>query len=126
MNARDLERFRKLLMKRRAELLSNVTKIENETLGKSRLESGGETSSYPEHLADLASDTYEHDFSLGLLENEKEELQEIDHSLARIEDKAFGKCETCLETIDKARLRAIPYARLCIDCQRKVEAGLGE
>jgi len=126
MNSRDLQRFRKLLLEKRADLLANVTKIESETLGKSRMESGGETSSYPEHLADLASDTYEHDFSLGLLESEKVELQEIEESLARIEDKTFGKCEMCAETIDKARLRAIPYARMCIDCQRKHEAGLEE
>ena len=126
MNSRDLQRFKKLLLERRLELLNNVTKIENETLGKSRLESGGEMSSYPEHITDLASDTYEHDFSLGLLESEKVELQEIEESLARIEDKTFGKCDMCMGTINKARLRAIPYARLCIGCQRKHEAGLEE
>ena len=125
MNARDLKGFKKLLLDRRAELLSSVNKIEEETLGKTRQESGGELSSYPEHIADLASNYYEQDFTLGLLEGEKEELQAIDEALERIEDKTFGDCEMCSTPIDSARLRAIPYTKLCIDCQRKTEAGEG-
>ena len=83
-------------------------------------------SSYPDHITDLAADNYGQEFALGLLESEKEELQQIDEALAKLGAKTFGKCETCTEPIDKDRLLAIPYAKLCIQCQRKVEAGLKE
>jgi DnaK suppressor protein len=45
------------------------------------------------------------------------EVEEIDHALARIEAGTYGTCERCGQAIPKARLRAIPQARLCIACK---------
>src|SRR3974390_381373 len=44
-------------------------------------------------------------------------VEEIDHALARIADKTYGACERCHQPILKARLRALPYARLCVACK---------
>jgi DnaK suppressor protein len=44
-------------------------------------------------------------------------VEEIDHALARIVDKTYGSCERCHQPILKARLRALPYARLCVACK---------
>ncbi len=45
------------------------------------------------------------------------EVEEIDHALAKIEDKVYGACESCYQPIPKARLKAIPQARLCVACK---------
>ncbi|HEY5384336.1 MAG TPA: TraR/DksA family transcriptional regulator [Acidimicrobiales bacterium] len=44
-------------------------------------------------------------------------VEEIDDALKRIEDKTFGYCERCFQPIPKPRLRALPYARLCVACK---------
>ena len=53
--------------------------------------------------------------------------EELDRqpALLRIEQGIFGRCEECGEEIPEARLEAVPYARHCIDCARKIEAEAG-
>jgi DnaK suppressor protein len=75
----------------------------------------------PVHLADVSSDNYEQELMLGLMENKGEALSEIESALERIDSGTFGVCEKCQKKIKKARLEAIPYARLCISCQAKSE-----
>ena len=72
-------------------------------------------------FADLASDCFEQDLGLGLLENHHQVLQEIDEALLRIETGMFGICEACGGPVSIARLKAIPYARLCLNCKRRQE-----
>jgi len=72
-------------------------------------------------MADLGSDNYEHEFTLSLLENQEQTLEEIDEALKRIEQGKFGWCEECREAIPKPRLRALPYTRHCVDCARKLQ-----
>ena len=52
-------------------------------------------------------------------EGEQEEIQveEIDEATKRIENKTYGYCERCFQPIPKPRLRALPYARLCVACK---------
>ncbi len=44
-------------------------------------------------------------------------VEEIDDALRKIERKTYGTCERCHQAIPKARLRALPYARLCVACK---------
>jgi RNA polymerase-binding transcription factor DksA len=44
-------------------------------------------------------------------------VEEIDDALRRIEEKTYGYCERCFQPIPKPRLRALPYARLCVACK---------
>ena len=44
-------------------------------------------------------------------------VEEIDDAMARIEAKTYGACERCHQPIPKTRLRALPYARLCVACK---------
>jgi RNA polymerase-binding transcription factor DksA len=44
-------------------------------------------------------------------------VEEIDYALQRIDDKTYGYCERCFQPIPKPRLRALPYARLCVACK---------
>ncbi|MBM4032706.1 MAG: TraR/DksA family transcriptional regulator [Planctomycetes bacterium] len=73
------------------------------------------------NFADLGSDNFEQDFMIGLIENSEETLREIDAALQRIEEGSYGTCEEGGHPISKNRLKVIPWARLCIECQRKAE-----
>jgi DnaK suppressor protein len=53
---------------------------------------------------------------------QKHELDEIEDALGRLESDTFGLCEHCCRPIPLARLRAVPVARHCLDCQEKLEA----
>jgi RNA polymerase-binding transcription factor DksA len=77
----------------------------------------------PTHIADLGTDSFEQQFTLGLLENNEQTLEEVAAALERIEQGSFGRCEECQKTIPHARLEALPYARYCIACARKLQGG---
>lgn len=121
----ELTEFKKLLLSWQARLRGDVQQLTNEALDRD----GGGDSKSPTHLAELGTDNYEQYSSLRFVENEQETLEEITAALKRIEDGSYGACESCLEegkpaskaVIKKTRLRAIPYARRCVDCERKRE-----
>ena len=121
MKAQDLTYFRDLLYTKRDLLSGNVDSLEAQALRRSRQESSGDLSTMPIHMADIGSDNFEQEFTLGLIENEEEMLRAIDEALKRIEEGTYGKCKECGKTIRKTRLKAIPHAGLCIKCQRQEE-----
>ena len=126
MKKAELAEFRKILLRLRDRLRGDVEQLTTEAL--SGIEGNADARS-PTHLAELGTDAYEQDFSLRFAENDQEILQEIEDALRRIASGVYGACEGCKEegkspsksTIGKARLRAIPYARNCIKCERKRE-----
>jgi RNA polymerase-binding transcription factor DksA len=95
--------------------------ISEAALRKSQKDASGDISGYSYHMADVATDTYDREFSLGLASSEQEALYEIEDALKRIEDGSFGLCEDCHRIITKIRLKAVPYARLCLKCQEAKE-----
>jgi len=119
----ELDHFRQLLVQRRNEILQNVVEIEDETLKKSRLDASGDLSSMPIHMADLGTDNYQQEFSLGLMDSERKLLIEIDDALQRIDDGTYGICEGTGLPISKARLEAQPWARYSVEYARKMEQG---
>lgn len=116
----ELNEFKALLLHRKAVLQGDVKTLEDEACKKGA-DAAGDLSTLPMHLADLGTDSHEQDVSLGLMENESDEIQEIQEAFERIKDGSFGLCETCRKKIPKERLRAIPYARLCVACKKKEE-----
>ncbi len=86
---------------------------------------GSEASAFGMHQADAGSDAYDRDFALNLLSQEQDALYEIDEALKRIEDGTYGICEASGEKIPEARLEAIPFARLTVECQEKLEQQMG-
>ncbi|MFW6171904.1 MAG: TraR/DksA family transcriptional regulator [Planctomycetota bacterium] len=121
LSKEDMERLRRLLLQRRSELVDDVTHLEGSSVAKTRQEAAGDLSVLPYHMADTASDNYEQELTLGLLQNEGEELREIDAALERMERGVYGICVDCSRHIPKKRLTAIPYATLCIECKQKQE-----
>ena len=70
----------------------------------------------PSDMADVGTDTFEQELTLDLMGNNKDVLEQIEAALKRIADGSFGRCEACGRGIPKARLDAIPYAALCVNC----------
>ena len=116
----DIEHFRQILLRKRQEIVGNVSEIEEETLKKT----DGDLSNMPIHLADMGTDSYEQEFALGLMDSERKLLREIDDALYRIEQKTYGTCEATGVPIAKARLEAKPWAKYCVEYARKLEQGL--
>ncbi len=127
MKAAELTQFKKVLLELREKLMGNVNHMEDEVLGKSGHDASGNLSNVPIHMADVGTDNYDRDLTIGLIQNGEEELKAIDEALEKIGKKTFGLCESegCGKKISKARLTALPYVRLCIECQRQ-EEGTGK
>ncbi|MBN1765618.1 MAG: TraR/DksA C4-type zinc finger protein [Sedimentisphaerales bacterium] len=120
----ELEEFRQLLWEKRLELVGNVDYMSVEALDGSRQDTSGELSSMPIHMADVGTDNYEQEFTIGLIESERKLLRLIDRALQKIRDGNYGTCEGTGKLIGRARLQAAPEARYCIEFARKLEQGL--
>jgi RNA polymerase-binding protein DksA len=118
---KELLEFKKLILKLKEGLVDDIKNISEETLKKSQKEASGDISGYTYHMADVATDNYDREFSLGLASKDSQFLYEVEDALKRIEDGSFGVCENCKSLIAKNRLKAVPYARLCVKCQEKKE-----
>jgi RNA polymerase-binding protein DksA len=122
MTKAELENFRQQLLKLGQRLKSDFSDLQSEALRNVGGEPSGSLSNVPLHLADLGSDTYERELSLSLLQNEEQTLEEVAAALQRIEQGSYGRCENCGKEIGRERLKAVPFARLCIDCARQAAA----
>jgi RNA polymerase-binding transcription factor DksA len=86
---------------------------------------GSEASGSGMHQGDAGSDAYDRDFALSVLAKEQDALYEIEQALRRIDRGAYGVCEMSGKTIPQARLEAIPFARLTVECQAQWEKEYG-
>jgi RNA polymerase-binding protein DksA len=114
-SAKDLDTFRNSLTRAQALLSGDMSQLQEEVLST---DTGFET------RPGDTSDGYFQEFNLELLERDGDTLREINEALGRIEAGTYGQCENCQELIFKERLKAVPYARYCIECQRKSERDL--
>jgi RNA polymerase-binding transcription factor DksA len=100
-------------------LLDSMAGVAKDTL-RSRPE-GSEASAFGMHQADAGSDAYDKDFALSLLSQEQDALYEIEEALKRIDGGTYGVCEMSGKEIPIARLEALPFARLTVECQAEFE-----
>jgi len=120
---RKFPQFEKMLQLARQALLENIGECYDETLRTSGSSSSEALSGYFFHPAEAGSDNYEQDWAAGLITNKSFILKEIESALARIKEGTFGICEECGCEIPIARLKAIPYCRVCVKCKSKAETG---
>jgi DnaK suppressor protein len=118
LSKKQLDHYRKLLIEKMYEILGDVSVME-ETL----FQSSGELSSMPMHLADIGTDSYEQEFNLGLVAEERKTLLDIQLALGRIADGSFGICEGLGTPIEVKRLKAIPWTRYSLEYARMIESG---
>ncbi len=120
LSKQQLKKFRQLLMIERAKFAGEIKSIAQDTL-KSPRDASGDLSAYTVHMADMAADTYERELSMDIVSNEQKVLYQIDDALKSLDDGSFGICQQCNKPISMSRLKAVPYASMCIACQRAKE-----
>ncbi|HZK82100.1 MAG TPA: TraR/DksA C4-type zinc finger protein [Humisphaera sp.] len=115
---RELEALRDGLLAKRRELIGDMSSMESEAL---RSNGGSNLSNLPIHMADMGTDNYEQEFTLGLVQKERDLLKEINSALAKIKNGTYGLCEGTGQPIIKERLEYQPWARYSVEYQRKME-----
>ena len=118
LTTRELEFYRDLLLAKRRELVGDMSSMEREAL---RTTGGSNLSNLPIHMADMGTDNYEQEFTLGLMEKDRRLLRDINAALGKIQDGSYGICEGTGKPISKPRLEAQPWARYSIEHARKLE-----
>ncbi|MGO8733239.1 MAG: TraR/DksA family transcriptional regulator [Terriglobia bacterium] len=113
MNARDLNRYKEMLLAKRRELVTARAGTESPAPS-----SGGDKGD----LVDHATAALEAEVQVRLRETDSKLLRAIDEALGRIEHNVFGVCQACMKPISAARLDAVPWSRLCRECKEQQQA----
>ena len=107
----DVQQFKDALLRKRGELVG--------TGGLKPLQASMENNTRQGDMADQASGNNEVHIQLKLKQTDAKILQAIEEALGRIDKGSYGICRDCGEPIAEARLRAIPWTRVCITCKEK-------
>jgi DnaK suppressor protein len=114
MNQQD---YYKALLSRKEDIEKQITR-KRELLQTPLSESTDELSSYDQHPGDLASDTFEREMEVGLLEMLEFEMKKVDDALSHYQNGSYGICDQCGQPIEPARLERLPNTTLCSTCAR--------
>ena len=104
----------RVILIRRRDALRNALAGDLSLLKELRSESPGD-------VIDAAYDSTQDEICSQLAEVESRELSNIENALHRMRVGKYGSCEVCNGKIPMARLNALPYATMCIECQRDLE-----
>ena len=118
-----VQKQRQRLLDLRDDLVDAVSGMARDTIRNAP--EGSEASGSGQHQGDAGSDAYDRDFALSVLAKEQDALYEIEQALRRIQSGAYGICEMSSRKIPQARLEAIPFARLTVECQAQWEKEYG-
>lgn len=118
-----VDKQKQRLLDLRDELVDAMTGTTRDTIRNAP--EGSEASGSGMHQGDAGSDAYDRDFALSVLAKEQDALYEIEQALQRIKKGAYGVCEMSGRKIPIARLEAIPFARLTVECQGQWEKEYG-
>ncbi|MFT4541891.1 MAG: DnaK suppressor protein [Planctomycetota bacterium] len=98
-------------------LTGDIKTLEHETLGEGTGHGQGDV------IEEGGGDGYFQELSLELLQRDESTVREIMDALDRLKEGTYGKCPGCQNWIQRPRLRAMPHAAYCIECQRARENG---
>lgn len=121
LSKEQAKRYEALLLNLRDHLIDGVNFLASDNLKRSHRDASGELSGYSLHMADAGTDNFDREFALSLVSSEQEALYEIEEALKRLEQGTYGLCDQCEKQIGKERLGAVPFTRLCIQCQSAME-----
>jgi RNA polymerase-binding protein DksA len=107
MDMSQAEKFKSILLEKREELIERLDKIESSKIREEPLEADS---------SEQAQEIVNHEVVDALDNMEGEELDKINQALSRIDNGSFGLCMECGESISEARLKAVPFACVCINC----------
>jgi RNA polymerase-binding protein DksA len=121
MNKADSKQYKERLLAMRDRLRGDVGQMTNAVLAEPPMFANGASAAMPIHMADIATDNFDREFTLSLMESTDQTLDQIEEALERIEDGVYGVCRACEGKIPKVRLNAIPYTVLCVSCAARHE-----
>ncbi len=119
-----VQKQRQRLLDLRDDLVDSMSGMTRDTIRNAP--EGSEASGSGQHQGDAGSDAYDRDFALSVLAKEQDALYEIEQALRRIQSGNYGICEMSSRKIPQARLEAIPFARLTVECQAQWEKEYGK
>jgi RNA polymerase-binding protein DksA len=122
MSPDDTDRFRSLLTEERERVVAAIDHLHHANAGSLEEQTGELVSgSADNHMADMATATFDRELDYTLGDNAEGVLRAIDDALKRIDDGSYGRCRVCGREIPEERLEARPWTDLCIDDQRRLE-----
>jgi len=114
MNQQD---YYEALLSRKEDIRQQINR-KREILQTPLSEATDELSSYDQHPGDLASDTFEREKEVGLLEMLEFEMKKVDDALSHYQNGTYGICDQCGQQIEPARLQRLANTTLCAACSR--------
>ncbi len=114
---RELDRYREILLRKRAELVGDVSNLEGEALNAQ----SGNLSNTPQHMAEQGTESFDQALSLDIAQVDRNLIREIDDALTRIDRGTFGVCQMTGKAISKERLEELPWTRYSIEAARERE-----
>jgi len=114
-----VEEFARLLLEERKRLQAELSEMEEHQV-KTEEKPAADAAS-EDDLVDVATEAFEREKELALESSVQGMLEMVEQALKKVRDGSYGICEGCSKPIDGNRLRAIPYARLCIKCKQREE-----
>lgn len=109
-----MKTIKEMLMKMREDLVREIAR---------RSRASSEQAAQPDigDILDSVSEERTRELDMILTDREKKKLLQIDEALDRMEEGTYGLCEECDTKIPKARLKVMPFAKYCVECQEKME-----
>jgi DnaK suppressor protein len=121
LNKEELKYFENLLNEKKETLIQELDYIEDNAMRLNSKDGAGDLSSHAYHLADHATETQDREQAFHLASREGRFLYYIEEALDRVRAGTFGICKKCGTLIPKARLEAVPTAKMCINCKSRQE-----
>jgi DnaK suppressor protein len=110
---KEIADLKQRLLDERRGLKEQYDELEESSFGANQSELTGEMG-FDEEYADAGTATFERERDLSLVNNLRDLMDRIDKALAKINEGTYGLCDRCGKPIEKLRLKALPYANLCI------------
>jgi DnaK suppressor protein len=113
LTKKEVNDLKQRLLEERKDLQEQYDELEESTFGTNQSELTGEMG-FDEEYADAGTATFERERDLSLVNNLRDLMERIDKALVKIDEGTYGLCDRCGKPIEKLRLKALPYANLCI------------
>ena len=111
--AKELKTLKDDLQVHRVDVEKQLAEISESTFSGNQTDLTGEMG-FDEEYADAGSATFEREKDLSLVNNLRDLLEKIEKAMSKIDEGTYGLCDRCGKPIEKARLKALPYANLCL------------
>ena len=117
MEKKKMDLFKDMLLDQGKSIENTINLMKEHRIAEQDVFSPTELSNYDNHPAEIGTQLFEVELNNALEVHEEHLLKEIHDALGRMKDGNYGSCELCGKHIKDERLEALPYARLCIECE---------